>query len=137
MFSAYTLTTNVLRGLHQHSKFTVRNLRPIRNLVTSSNRSLLLKTQPKVSSLHTKSQCNFLTYSIAPPQTQPNGILHRFCANGPKVEPEKSKKIVGYWLLGCSGMVFTAVVLGGVFVYFVLLLSICTVLEKYLVYTTK
>lgn len=70
-------------------------------------------------------------------QTNPNSILHRFCSNGPKAEPVKSKKIVGYWLLGCSGMVFTAVVLGGVFVYIALLLSICTILEKYLVHTTK
>ncbi|GBP79252.1 Cytochrome c oxidase assembly protein COX15 homolog [Eumeta japonica] len=35
----------------------------------------------------------------------------RLCSNSPK---PKSTKIVGYWLLGCSGMVFTAVVLGGV-----------------------
>ncbi|GAB0094925.1 COX15 [Sergentomyia squamirostris] len=28
--------------------------------------------------------------------------------------PEKTRKSVGYWLLGCSGMVFVAVVLGGV-----------------------
>ncbi|XP_071449066.1 heme A synthase COX15 [Hetaerina americana] len=28
--------------------------------------------------------------------------------------PLKTDKIVGYWLLGCSGMVFTAVILGGV-----------------------
>uniref|UniRef100_A0A1B0CF25 Cytochrome c oxidase assembly protein cox15 n=1 Tax=Lutzomyia longipalpis TaxID=7200 RepID=A0A1B0CF25_LUTLO len=28
--------------------------------------------------------------------------------------PEKSRKSVGYWLLGCSGMVFVAVILGGV-----------------------
>ncbi|XP_045499450.1 cytochrome c oxidase assembly protein COX15 homolog [Colias croceus] len=40
-----------------------------------------------------------------------NGIVARFCASSPK---PKSTKIVGYWLLGCSGMVFTAVVLGGV-----------------------
>ncbi|KPI95929.1 Cytochrome c oxidase assembly protein COX15-like [Papilio xuthus] len=40
-----------------------------------------------------------------------NGIIARFCASGPKQKPSKA---VGYWLLGCSGMVFTAVVLGGV-----------------------
>ncbi|CAH2047677.1 unnamed protein product, partial [Iphiclides podalirius] len=39
------------------------------------------------------------------------GIVARFSSNG--VNP-KSSKAVGYWLLGCSGMVFTAVVLGGV-----------------------
>ncbi|KAG8240439.1 hypothetical protein J437_LFUL003153 [Ladona fulva] len=31
-----------------------------------------------------------------------------------KAVPKKAEKIVGYWLLGCSGMVFAAVVLGGV-----------------------
>ncbi|XP_075975347.1 heme A synthase COX15 isoform X2 [Anticarsia gemmatalis] len=40
-----------------------------------------------------------------------NGMLARFCSSAPK---PKSTKVVGYWLLGCSGMVFTAVVLGGV-----------------------
>ncbi|CAB3255090.1 unnamed protein product [Arctia plantaginis] len=40
-----------------------------------------------------------------------NGLLVRFCSSAPK--PKRSK-LVGYWLLGCSGMVFTAVVLGGV-----------------------
>ncbi|CAK1555063.1 unnamed protein product [Leptosia nina] len=40
-----------------------------------------------------------------------NGIVARFCASQPK---QKTPKVVGYWLLGCSGMVFTAVLLGGV-----------------------
>ncbi|XP_053604780.1 heme A synthase COX15 [Plodia interpunctella] len=40
-----------------------------------------------------------------------NGMVARFCATTPKPRPPK---VVGYWLLGCSGMVFTAVVLGGV-----------------------
>ncbi|XP_013147013.1 PREDICTED: cytochrome c oxidase assembly protein COX15 homolog [Papilio polytes] len=40
-----------------------------------------------------------------------NGIVARFCASGPQQKPSKA---VGYWLLGCSGMVFAAVVLGGV-----------------------
>ncbi|XP_026763523.1 cytochrome c oxidase assembly protein COX15 homolog [Galleria mellonella] len=40
-----------------------------------------------------------------------NGIVARFCSSAPK---PKTPKVVGYWLLGCSGMVFTAVVLGGV-----------------------
>nr|XP_026488517.1 cytochrome c oxidase assembly protein COX15 homolog isoform X1 [Vanessa tameamea]XP_026488518.1 cytochrome c oxidase assembly protein COX15 homolog isoform X2 [Vanessa tameamea] len=40
-----------------------------------------------------------------------NGIIARFCSTSPK---PKQSKAVGYWLLGCSGMVFTAVVLGGV-----------------------
>ncbi|XP_026744415.1 cytochrome c oxidase assembly protein COX15 homolog isoform X1 [Trichoplusia ni] len=44
---------------------------------------------------------------------KPQNIIVRFCSNAPKPKP-KSTKAVGYWLLGCSGMVFTAVVLGGV-----------------------
>ncbi|XP_032516942.2 cytochrome c oxidase assembly protein COX15 homolog isoform X2 [Danaus plexippus] len=39
-----------------------------------------------------------------------NPIILRFCSSS---QPKRSK-LVGYWLLGCSGMVFTAVVLGGV-----------------------
>ncbi|XP_047990342.1 cytochrome c oxidase assembly protein COX15 homolog [Leguminivora glycinivorella] len=38
-------------------------------------------------------------------------IVARLCSTAPK---PKQSKAVGYWLLGCSGMVFTAVVLGGV-----------------------
>ncbi|XP_055603426.1 cytochrome c oxidase assembly protein COX15 homolog [Uranotaenia lowii] len=38
--------------------------------------------------------------------------LTRYCTK-PDVA-EKGRKAVGYWLLGCSGMVFVAVVLGGV-----------------------
>lgn len=40
-----------------------------------------------------------------------NNIVARLCSSQPK---PKQSKAVGYWLLGCSGMVFTAVVLGGV-----------------------
>ncbi|KAG7299231.1 hypothetical protein JYU34_017788 [Plutella xylostella] len=43
-----------------------------------------------------------------------NGIFVRLCSSAPKPAPAKTSKVVGYWLLGCSGMVFTAVVLGGV-----------------------
>lgn len=39
-----------------------------------------------------------------------NSILARFYTSS----KPKDSKAVGYWLLGCSGMVFTAVVLGGV-----------------------
>ncbi|XP_047024902.1 cytochrome c oxidase assembly protein COX15 homolog [Helicoverpa zea] len=42
---------------------------------------------------------------------KPQNIAVRFCQSAPKPKPPK---VVGYWLLGCSGMVFTAVVLGGV-----------------------
>ncbi|KAJ2951305.1 hypothetical protein O0L34_g5707 [Tuta absoluta] len=42
-----------------------------------------------------------------------NGIIARLTSSAPKPS-EKTSKVVGYWLLGCSGMVFTAVILGGV-----------------------
>uniref|UniRef100_A0A1E1WCR9 Transmembrane protein n=1 Tax=Pectinophora gossypiella TaxID=13191 RepID=A0A1E1WCR9_PECGO len=51
-----------------------------------------------------------------------NGIVARLCSSSPK--PEKTSKVVGYWLLGCSGMVFTAVVLGMVTGYIVLIYSV-------------
>lgn len=60
-------------------------------------------------------------------------IVVRLCANTPK--PETSKA-VGYWLLGCSGMVFTAVVLGMVAGYLVLLYSVYFVVKVALT-TTK
>lgn len=140
MFSTYTLTTNILRGIQQHSRLNLRSIGSIRNSVTACNRILFTKPQPKVSGRHNRTVYRWLINSNKWNdylQTNLNSVLQRFCSNGPKTEPVKSKKIVGYWLLGCSGMVFTAVVLGGVFVYFALLLSICTVLEKYLVHTTK
>lgn len=48
MFSTYTLTSNILRGARQYAKLSIRNIGAIRNSVTSCNRNLLLKTQPKV-----------------------------------------------------------------------------------------
>ncbi|KAJ8943699.1 hypothetical protein NQ314_009672 [Rhamnusium bicolor] len=49
----------------------------------------------------------------------------------------KGKKAVGYWLLTCSGMVFVAVVLGIVTVYYVVLISICIVLREVIKKTVK
>lgn len=57
---------------------------------------------------------------------KPQSIAVRFCQSAPK---QKSTKVVGYWLLGCSGMVFTAVVLGMVAGYLILLYSIYYVIE--------
>uniref|UniRef100_A0A182TEF2 Cytochrome c oxidase assembly protein COX15 n=1 Tax=Anopheles melas TaxID=34690 RepID=A0A182TEF2_9DIPT len=39
--------------------------------------------------------------------------VSRYCTK-PSVPQERGSKAVGYWLLGCSGMVFVAVILGGV-----------------------
>lgn len=48
-----------------------------------------------------------------------------------------TKKVVGYWLLGCSGMVFVAVVLGGTVYYQVVGDSVEEVLEHVLYLTRK
>lgn len=45
---------------------------------------------------------------------------------------DKGKKVVGYWLMTCSGMVFAAVVLGITATYYLILVSIYTVLEEYI-----
>lgn len=58
----------------------------------------------------------------------------RQCSNS---AAEKGKKIVGYWLLGCSGMVFVAVILGGTFAYAALIIAICSVLSSFLPITVK
>lgn len=49
-----------------------------------------------------------------------NSILARFYTTS----KPKDSKAVGYWLLGCSGMVFAAVVLGMVAGYLILLYSV-------------
>lgn len=49
---------------------------------------------------------------------------------------EKGRKYVGAWLLGCSGMVFVAVVLGGL-VYFMLYYSTTEVVSKALDEATR
>lgn len=51
--------------------------------------------------------------------------------------PPKSRKAVGYWLLTCSGMVFVAVVLGSVVVYYVILIGVCIVLKEIIKKTVR
>lgn len=48
MFAAYKLTSSIIRGAPQYTKLTIRNIGAIRNSVTSCNRNLFLKIQPKV-----------------------------------------------------------------------------------------
>lgn len=55
-----------------------------------------------------------------------NGIVARFCSSAPQ---PKSSKLVGYWLLGCSGMVFTAVVLGMAAGYLIVVYMVCYVID--------
>jgi hypothetical protein len=55
--------------------------------------------------------------------------MARFCTNiGEPVG--KGQKAVGWWLAGCSGMVFVAVALGGTVLYGLLILCIMVVLDK-------
>lgn len=63
-------------------------------------------------------------------------ILRRF-SDGVKPEKPNKDKLIGSWLLGCSGMVFAAVVLGGSAYYYFTYYSITTVLDKALDPTSK
>lgn len=61
--------------------------------------------------------------------------LTRYCTK-PDVA-EKGRKAVGYWLLGCSGMVFVAVVLGGIVCYGFVLYCVCIVMAEIVYRTAK
>lgn len=63
-------------------------------------------------------------------------IVRRF-ADGAKAENSNKEKLVGKWLLGCSGMVFAAVVLGGATYYYFTYYSVRNVLSKALDPTSK
>ncbi|VVC96901.1 unnamed protein product, partial [Leptidea sinapis] len=80
--------------------------------IRSSSRFLISYKAPLVPArnLITQPKWNTTGYRLAD-ILKHRGLLTRFCASSPK---QKTSKVVGYWLLGCSGMVFTAVVLGGV-----------------------
>lgn len=58
-----------------------------------------------------------------------NQILRRFADEAKATNPNK-EKLVGRWLLGCSGMVFAAVVLGGATYYYVTYYSVRNILSK-------
>jgi hypothetical protein len=63
--------------------------------------------------------------------------LVRFCAKKTADAGATQKKIVGYWLLSCSGMVFCGVVLGIFIVYGTVLFCILLVIEKIVSLTRK
>lgn len=67
---------------------------------------------------------------------QNNVILRRF-SDGAKPKDSSKDKLIGSWLLGCSGMVFAAVVLGGAAYYYIAYYSVQTVLDKALDPTSK
>lgn len=75
------------------------------------------------------SKYNFLQLSILRGTTTTAARLNVGVSN-------KQGKTVGYWLLGCSGMVMVAVVLG-ITVYFIVFISICIVLKEVINKTVK
>uniref|UniRef100_A0A8D8C552 (northern house mosquito) hypothetical protein n=1 Tax=Culex pipiens TaxID=7175 RepID=A0A8D8C552_CULPI len=101
------LASPLLRSAQSYSNFALKNLSPCRSFLTGRSPSLLQNVQ-KTNALRT--------------------ALTRYCT---KPEPvEKGRKAVGYWLLGCSGMVFVAVVLGGIAGYGFLLYCVCIVIAE-------
>ena len=57
--------------------------------------------------------------------------ITRFCTK--VTEPaitQPGRKTVGFWLVGCSGMVFVAVILGGIVSYGILLMSVIFVISE-------
>lgn len=57
-----------------------------------------------------------------------NNLIVRSYSDAAK--QKDSEKLVGKWLLGCSGMVFTAVVLGGAAYYSFTYLGVCKILKS-------
>ncbi|XP_065078283.1 heme A synthase COX15 [Ochlerotatus camptorhynchus] len=101
MLSYLRLASPLVRGTANSSGFVWKNLTPCRSLMTGSSvgrGSSILRNVKKVN--------------ITTPSRIVQTSLARYCTK-PEVT-EKGRKAVGYWLLGCSGMVFVAVVLGGV-----------------------
>ncbi|XP_058450769.1 cytochrome c oxidase assembly protein COX15 homolog [Malaya genurostris] len=98
MFNYSRLVAPLFRIAKSYPNLVTKSLAPCRTFVNSKT------TIPKWSILQ---KANItLTGRIV--QT----TVTRYCTK-PEVT-EKGRKAVGYWLLGCSGMVFVAVVLGGV-----------------------
>lgn len=79
---------------------------------------------------------NLFTQTILSKQLQ-NVIARRCATNSAAGQTEKGRKLVGYWLLGSSGMVFVAVILGVTFAYALIIFSICSILTKYLPHSVK
>ncbi|KAJ0183542.1 hypothetical protein K1T71_001518 [Dendrolimus kikuchii] len=86
-------------------------------LLISGTRNGFYTSNSITRQLVTSARCNnsfkMNNYKVLRPSKifKSNAVLVRLCSTASK---PKNTKAVGYWLLGCSGMVFTAVVLGGV-----------------------
>ncbi|XP_055639669.1 cytochrome c oxidase assembly protein COX15 homolog [Toxorhynchites rutilus septentrionalis] len=100
MFRCFQLASPIIRTANSYTGFALKQLNTGRSLsfssFTSRESNLLGKTK----------NANF----SMPGNTKLS--LTRYCTK-PEIA-KKGQKVVGYWLLGCSGMVFVAVVLGGV-----------------------
>ncbi|XP_045449932.1 cytochrome c oxidase assembly protein COX15 homolog [Melitaea cinxia] len=84
---------------------------PIKFLLSNTSIHSRLASRQLLTSVRSGSKYGFEKGYKLRDIIKSNGIVARFCSSSPK---PKQSKAVGYWLLGCSGMVFTAVVLGGV-----------------------
>lgn len=70
-------------------------------------------------------------------QQNVNRLFVRRLADSAKDPAAKNEKLVGRWLVGCSGMVFAAVALGGLTAIAVVFYCIRAVLTKALESTSK
>uniref|UniRef100_A0A182RPD4 Cytochrome c oxidase assembly protein subunit 15 n=1 Tax=Anopheles funestus TaxID=62324 RepID=A0A182RPD4_ANOFN len=106
MFNCLRLTSCITR--HGTSKFSAfKTLSPARSFVSNT---LLVKSNGGGIPFRDATKNSLLTLgrTFRTP-------ISRYCTKSSV--PEKGTKSVGYWLLGCSGMVFVAVVLGGIVYY--------------------
>ncbi|XP_058059328.1 cytochrome c oxidase assembly protein COX15 homolog [Anopheles bellator] len=106
MLNCLRISSCLLRtGPNGCSKFAAfKTLGPSRSFVSS----LLVKPGSPPILLRDATKCTGL---LSGGRTL-RACISRYCTKSNP--PEKGSKAVGYWLLGCTGMVFVAVVLGGV-----------------------
>ncbi|XP_063703844.1 cytochrome c oxidase assembly protein COX15 homolog [Culicoides brevitarsis] len=101
MFNALRLSAGLIKPFTNVSSGVGRNLNICRTFYNNA---------PRGNSLRFSS--NTIQKRILEPRNAFRMAISRYCTKAGK-DP-KTKKVVGYWLLGSSGMVFVAVVLGGV-----------------------
>lgn len=77
----------------------------------------------------------FFQKKLLEPKNALKTAICRYCSEANK--NTKTKKIVGYWLLGSSGMVFVAVVLGAVSAYYGFLYCFYVVIEEIIKITIR
>ncbi|XP_035898794.1 cytochrome c oxidase assembly protein COX15 homolog [Anopheles stephensi] len=107
MFNCLRLTSCIART--GSNKFApLKTISPAARSFVSNSSSLLVKSYGGGFTFRDATKNSLLTIG----RTLRTTPISRYCTK-PSV-PEKGAKTVGYWLLGCSGMVFVAVVLGGV-----------------------